>query len=351
MDTNTLVVGQHVYMISGCYMKQGKVLKAMPSGVVVQLAIFEGPITPEGPELIRFDTNGKACDSSDIYKGNLWGGSDPRIPGTHECGPWELDEIPFAERTALFEQASRDYEARQKLIANGVDVSRWEDWQAHVKTRKIPTINRDGFVTEKKRPERPERDRLASEIMELLIKRQTSLAEGVDLLTTVMINVLKDKYEGTRANEFNLLCSDFYEEVKRFSESMKTDRFCLIPLKGFSVDAKHVLMKRNRVSRLHFAVKRLWHRIGQALARGGTNLWNKLGQGGGPPERVRPLAIEISELVNKRGISLHGAFNGPNTVMLTAIEGTQGRKKADEFDLLVTRFVAEVQKLWEVRVQ
>jgi hypothetical protein len=69
------------------------VFKITPSEVIVQLSQFEGPITPEGPELIRFDTNGKAVDSSDIYKGNLWGGDDPRIPGTHECGPWELADI------------------------------------------------------------------------------------------------------------------------------------------------------------------------------------------------------------------------------------------------------------------
>jgi hypothetical protein len=90
MDATKLVVGQYVHMVSGIYGKAGKVVEVTPSGVVVQLAIFEGPVRPEGPELIRFDTNGKACDSSDIYKGNLWGGTDPRIPGTHECGPWEL---------------------------------------------------------------------------------------------------------------------------------------------------------------------------------------------------------------------------------------------------------------------
>jgi len=90
MDTKTLKVGQEVRLISGCYGKTGRVFKVTPSGVIVQLSGFEGPVRPEGPELIRFDANGKACDSSDIYKGNLWGGSDPRIPGTHECGPWEL---------------------------------------------------------------------------------------------------------------------------------------------------------------------------------------------------------------------------------------------------------------------
>lgn len=216
------------------------------------------------------------------------------------------------------------------------------DFRVLSKTGKSP------IVTKK---ERPERDRLAHEIMQLLIKRETSLADGVDALTRAMLNVLKDNYEGTRANELNLLCSDFYEEVRRFSESMKTDRFCLIPLERFPVDATHVLMKRDRVGSLHFAVKRFWHRIGQALARGGTNLRNKLGQGGRRPERVRPLAIEIRELLNNRRISLFDAFNGLNGVMVTAIEATQGREKADEFDLLVARFSEGVARVSGERVQ
>jgi hypothetical protein len=210
------------------------------------------------------------------------------------------------------------------------------DFRVLSKTGKSPIVTRK---------ERPERDRLASEIMELLTRRQTSLADGVDVLTKAMLDVSKDNYEGTRVNELNLLCSDFYEEVRRFSESMKTDRFSLIPLAGFSEDATHVLMKRDRAGSFHFAVKRFWHLIGQALARGGTNLRNKLGQDGGRPERVRPLAIEISELLNNRRISPRDAFNGLNTPMLTAIEATHGREKADEFDFLVARFCAEVNRL------
>jgi hypothetical protein len=97
MDTKTLLVGQEVCMVSGVYLKKGKVVKVTPSGVEVQLALAEGPIRSEGNELIRFDTNGKACDSRDIYRGNMeWNG----IPGTFECGPWELADIPFEERAA-----------------------------------------------------------------------------------------------------------------------------------------------------------------------------------------------------------------------------------------------------------
>jgi hypothetical protein len=108
VDTKTLVVGQDVYMFSGCYVNRGKVVTVTPSGVIVQLALAEGPVRPEGPELIRFDANGKACDSRDVYKGNMeWDG----IPGTYECGPWELDDIPFAERTTLLERTWADWKA------------------------------------------------------------------------------------------------------------------------------------------------------------------------------------------------------------------------------------------------
>jgi hypothetical protein len=68
----------------------------------------------------------------------------------------------------------------------------------------------DGFVIENGSPER---DRLADEIMKVLIKRETNLADGMDALTTVEINVFKDNYEGARAKEFNLLYADFYEHV------------------------------------------------------------------------------------------------------------------------------------------
>ena len=103
MDTKTLVVGQDVYVVSGWYLKKGKVVKVTPSGVEVELALIEGPIRPEGPELIRFDTNGKACNSRDIYKGSMeWSG----IPGTFEGGPWELADISAEERAA-FERAAR----------------------------------------------------------------------------------------------------------------------------------------------------------------------------------------------------------------------------------------------------
>jgi len=87
-DISQLVVGQEVSLLSGYYFgTPGKVVKVTQEEVIVQFLKFEGPITDEGPELVRFDKNGKACDSRDIYKGNFaWAG----IPGTFEGGPWEL---------------------------------------------------------------------------------------------------------------------------------------------------------------------------------------------------------------------------------------------------------------------
>ena len=69
MDTKTLVVGQDVYMVSGVYLDQGKVVRITTSGLDVQ-AVHGG--------LVRFDSDGKECDGG----------------GTYECGPWELVEPP-----------------------------------------------------------------------------------------------------------------------------------------------------------------------------------------------------------------------------------------------------------------
>jgi hypothetical protein len=86
MDMKTLVVGQNVWMQSGIYARQGKVVNIRGGFIEVE------PLSNEGTAglrcHIRFGINGKACDSSDIYEGNLWG--KDHIPGTHEFGPWEL---------------------------------------------------------------------------------------------------------------------------------------------------------------------------------------------------------------------------------------------------------------------
>ena len=60
------------------------------------------------------------------------------------------------------------------------------------------------------------------------------------------------------------------------------------------------------------------------------------------PERVRRLAIEVGELITKRGPSLGDGLDALTGRMLTAVEATCGRERADEFDLLMARFSKEV---------
>jgi hypothetical protein len=82
MDTTTLMVGQDVFIRSGRVGNWAKVVKVTPTGVIVE----SDPVY--GAELIRFDENGVAVDSSDICNHyGVWGES--KIPGTSE-GPWKL---------------------------------------------------------------------------------------------------------------------------------------------------------------------------------------------------------------------------------------------------------------------
>jgi hypothetical protein len=60
------------------------------------------------------------------------------------------------------------------------------------------------------------------------------------------------------------------------------------------------------------------------------------------PERVRRLAIEVGEVITKRGPSLGDGLDALTGTMLTAIETTCGRERADEFDLLMAGFSKEV---------
>jgi hypothetical protein len=213
----------------------------------------------------------------------------------------------------------------------------------------------------------PEKDRLCREVMELLIKRQSSLADGCDALTTVMLGALRGNYGGARANEFDLLLSHYSEEVSKFSESMKRDRFCLISHKKFAEWIGRDRVSMDKQANRHLgrslrsvSVKRLWHRIGQVLVSAGTNLRNKLGHGGSlqgtmvdkeRSERVRHLAIEINDLLNKRGPNLGDALNALNMVILTATEASHGREKANEYDSLNAWLSKELRGFSGGRVQ
>jgi hypothetical protein len=160
----------------------------------------------------------------------------------------------------------------------------------------------------------PEQIRLGREIMQFLIKRETSLADALDALTTVMLNALRAKY-GER-DEF----SRFSEQVSRFTESTERDRaVSLIPLPGglaANVQPRTVTVVEER------------------------------------PERVRRLAIEIGEEMTKHGPKgLGDGLEALSSTMLTAIEAACGRERADEFDLLMAGLSKEVNRFSGGRVQ
>lgn len=92
MDTKILVVGQEVFMGSGCYGCRGKVVKATPLGVDVQTPEIVGGLPSSEAKLIHFDNNGRSyatespssCDPEDKRP---W---TQDVNGTIECGPWYI---------------------------------------------------------------------------------------------------------------------------------------------------------------------------------------------------------------------------------------------------------------------
>jgi hypothetical protein len=73
---------------------------------------------------------------------------------------------------------------------------------------------------------------------------------------------------------------------------------------------------------------------------------------GEQPERIRRLAIEVGEVIAKYGAkSLGDGLDALTSTMLTAIEATCGRQRADEFDLLMAGFSKEMNRFSGGRVQ
>jgi preprotein translocase subunit YajC len=114
----SLVVGQEVYMFSGCYVNKGKVIKVTPEGVDVQTGMMQNDGTWNAHELLHFDNNGRSyvTELPPSYRSTAhpmgprgWDGN-----GTYECGPWELDDMPFGEREALNKKKAQDY--RDKML-------------------------------------------------------------------------------------------------------------------------------------------------------------------------------------------------------------------------------------------
>jgi len=158
--------------------------------------------------------------------------------------------------------------------------------------------------------DRPESVRLGIEIMQCLVKREASLADALDTLTAVMLNAFVAKY-GDRDEFFR-----FNEQVSTFLGSTERDRAVVgaIPYPGSlsaKVQPKTVTMVEER------------------------------------PERLRHLATEIGELLNKHRPSLGDGLNALTSAMVTGIEATCGRKRADEFDLLIAELFKEVNRFPE----
>jgi len=162
--------------------------------------------------------------------------------------------------------------------------------------------------------ERPEQTRVGNEIMQFLIKRETSLADALDALTMVMLNALGAKY-GQREE-----LPRFFEQVSMFLGSTERDRAVgLIPRPAdlaVKVQPRPVTMVGER------------------------------------PERIRRLAIEVGEVMAKCGPkSLGDGLDALTSTMLTFIEAGCGRERADEFDLLMAGFSKEMNGFSGGRVQ
>jgi len=165
MDTSKLVVGQVVYMFCGATaygFAKGEVVKITSEGVEVKSAELWGPghmeiasgskdrgikITAsvvdterwgresasEEVGIVRLDNNGIELEadrrkrhgfepgpefSQDRFMQSVWYGAP-------ECGPWQLDELPFEERTAKIEETavlSKYYGRIAKLRVVGQEV-------------------------------------------------------------------------------------------------------------------------------------------------------------------------------------------------------------------------------------
>jgi len=177
-------------------------------------------------------------------------------------------------------------------------------------------VNRTGRWIRKhmrsSKEERPEQVRLGEEIMQFLVERETSLADTLEALTTVMLHVLSARY-GKRDEFFR-----FFEQVSKFLAPTERDLAVVgwIPLPGAA----------KRPPRTVTMVER--------------------------PEGILRLATEVGELITKCGPkSLEDGLNALTGTMLTAIEAACGRERADEFDLLLRGFSTEMHGFAGGRVQ
>jgi hypothetical protein len=101
MDTSKLVVGQTVFMRSGWYFSDGRVVKVTPEGVEVHLA--RNPLPGAAEVTWQFDTKGKTLNGI----------------GTADGGPYIIDDMPFEERKAELLEATLRRESLHKKYPDG----------------------------------------------------------------------------------------------------------------------------------------------------------------------------------------------------------------------------------------
>jgi hypothetical protein len=197
-----------------------------------------------------------------------------------------------------------------------------------IETRIETQVNRTGkwVRVHQRGGEELEKVRLQREVAELLAKRQTSLADALDALTALMLNVLGKRYG--EKDEFDKLAFRFSDEVSSFLEPTERDLPVgrLIPVEG----PRGWPMKARRF------IQRLLAAKAQPKP---VTIEDR-------PERIRHLAIEVGQTMNNLAPSDLGVgFNALTGTLLTAIEAACGRERADEFDILVARYSKELTRL------
>ena len=161
-----------------------------------------------------------------------------------------------------------------------------------IETRIETHVNRTGkwVRVHQRGGEESEKIRLQREVTELLAKRQTSLADALDALTALMLNVL-GKLHGEK-DEFVKLAVRFSDEVSSFLEPTERDLPVgrLIPVEG----PRGWPMKARRF------IQRLLAAKAQPKP---VTIEDR-------PERIRHLAIEVGQTMNNFAPSaLHVGLN------------------------------------------
>jgi hypothetical protein len=170
-------------------------------------------------------------------------------------------------------------------------------------------VNRTGRWIRKhmrlREEEWPDKDRLGREIMQFMVHRETSLADTLEALTTLLLHQLSAMH-GRREEFFH-----FFEQVSNFLGPTERDLAVVawIPLPGAAKAPPRTVTMVER------------------------------------PEGILRLATEVGELITKFGpISFGDGLNALTGTMLTAIEATCDRERADEFDLLIGGFSKEMSR-------